>query len=381
MTDPWSRPPLSALTPTERARLESLAFDAPTFAELADALVQDRLAHNAVDGVVTAPPAGSVRKLAPPGSWQGDALPDAGTQILAAGRAALLLLNGGMATRFGGRVKGVVDALPGRSFLALQASRLRSMGAALGAPVPLLIMNSEATEGATRRHLEDHDWFGLDPSQVRLFNQGGAPRLDGDGALHRDEVGAISVYGPGHGDLLPSLRRSGALEWARARGVEYLLMANVDNLAADLDPRLLGAFASWGTEMMVEAAPKEPQDVGGAPAAVDGRTVIVEGFAFPPGFDHASLSVFNTNTLWFRTDALMRHLPLRWYCVRKTYGGQTVVQFERLVGQASWFLETAFVEVSRARFLPVKSPEDLAAARPLLKSMFGFGLNVLPGVR
>ena len=41
----------------------------------------------------------------------------------------MLLLNGGMATRFGGRVKGVVDALPNRSFLALQASRLKALAA------------------------------------------------------------------------------------------------------------------------------------------------------------------------------------------------------------------------------------------------------------
>ncbi len=158
-------------------------------------------------------------------------------------------------------------------------------------------------------------------------------------------------------------------------------MANVDNLGATLDTSLLGAFAAWGHEMMVEAAPKLAGDVGGAPADVDGRTVIVEGFAFPDGFDHASLPTFNTNTLWFRLDALQREPPLRWYCVRKTTRGHAVVQFERLVGQASWFLDTAFVEVSRDRFLPIKSPADLDAALPALRSMFGIGLEVLNGVR
>jgi len=381
VTDPWSEGPLAELTAAERAELEDLHFDAATFADLARRLVEDRFPPNALDVPVGPPAPGAIRRLPPVGTWQGDALPDAGTQLLAAGRAGLLLLNGGMATRFGGRVKGVVDALPGRSFLALQAQRLRRMGEALGAPIPLLVMNSRATEGPTREHLEANDWFGLDPDQVFLFRQSGAPRLNVDGTLHRDDAGAISIYGPGHGDLLPSVRRTGALAWARARGVETLLMANVDNLGADLDPRLLGAFAAGGHEMMVEAAPKLPDDVGGAPADVDGRTVIVEGFAFPDGFDHATLPVFNTNTLWFRADAIDRDVPLRWYCVRKSAAGLPVVQFERLVGQASWALDTDFVEVTRRRFLPIKSPADLEAAGPTLRGMFGASLNVLPGVR
>jgi UTP--glucose-1-phosphate uridylyltransferase len=380
-SDPWNSPPLAELTAAEASHLRDLAFDAETFSKLAALLAQDQLPPNPIDGIVSAPRPGAIRRIPPPGSWQGDALPDAGTQLLAGGRVALVLLNGGMATRFEGRVKGIVDALPGRSFLALQAQRLKRIGEQLGAPVPLLVMNSFATEGPTLAHLERSEWFGLDPDQVRLFRQSGAPRLGPDGRLHREADGSVSVYGPGHGDLLPSLRRTGALAWARERGVEYLLMANVDNLAADLDVRLLGAFAAWGSEMMVEAAPKAPEDVGGAPADVDGRTVIVESFAFPPGFDHASLPVFNTNTLWFRADAIDRDIPLRWYCVRKRVEDKTVVQFERLVGQASWFLDTAFVEVPRARFLPIKRPADLDAARPTLRAMFGMGLNVLNGVR
>ena len=380
MSDPWSSPPLSSLDAAERADLDDLDFDAAGFVQLASRLAAGTFPPNALESEIAPPRPGAIRVVPPPGSWQGDALPDAGVQLLASGRAALLLLNGGMATRFGGRVKGVVDALPGKSFLGLQVRRLASMGSALGGRIPLLIMNSRATDAPTREHLEANDYFGLDPADVRLFRQSGAPRLTASGDLYRDEDGSISVYGPGHGDLLPSLRRTGALAWARERGVEYLLMANVDNLAAELDPRLLGAFASWGHEMMVEAAPKLPDDVGGAPADVDGRTVIVEGFAFPPDFDHAALPVFNTNTLWFRADAIDRDVRLRWYCVSKSAAGVPVVQFERLVGQASWSLDTAFVQVPRSRFLPIKSPADLDAARPTLRRMFGVGLNVLNGV-
>ena len=51
-----------------------------------------------------------------------------------------------MATRFGGRVKAVVEAIPGRSFLALQAGRMASLGRGASQPAPLLLMNSNATD-------------------------------------------------------------------------------------------------------------------------------------------------------------------------------------------------------------------------------------------
>ena len=364
--------PLDDLRPDERSLLERLGFDSDTFAGLALALREGTLPPNQVAGDVAPPPQGVIRPPIPPATPQGAVMTEAGLQLLAQGRAAMVVLNGGMATRFGGRVKGVVDALPGRSFLGLQASRLASIGSA----APLLVMNSRATDPATRRHLEENRYFGLSTETVFCFLQSGAPRLTPDGGLYRDAQGAISIHGPGHGDLLPSLRRSGALGWLRDRGVEYLLMANVDNLGAALDPHLLGAFAAGGDEMMAEVVSKDPGDIGGAPASVDGRVQIVEDFAFPDGFDKDSIPVFSTNTLWFRTDALDQDFPLHWYCVRKEAGGRPVVQFERLVGQVSWFLRAGWALVSRDRFQPVKSPEDLEAAQPRLRQMFG-RLNVV----
>ena len=68
------------------------------------------------------------------------------------------MLNGGMATRFGGVVKGVVDVIDGRSFLELKLAQARRSG-----PLPFVIMNSFATDDATKEHLVENDYFGLDP--------------------------------------------------------------------------------------------------------------------------------------------------------------------------------------------------------------------------
>jgi UTP--glucose-1-phosphate uridylyltransferase len=358
---------LDDLTAEERSLLDGLGFDADAFEGLAARVRAGTVPSNTAQGTVEPPREGAILPLAPMGTMQGDALRDAGLQLLGTGRAAIVVLNGGMATRFGGRVKGVVEALPGRSFLSLQASRLQAANA------PLFVMNSRATEEATQAHL---DTLGLD-LDILCFTQSGAPRLNPDGSLFRDGEGALSIYGPGHGDLVPSLRRSGALADARERGIEYLLMANVDNLGASLDPALLGRFAASGADMMVEVAPKQAGDRGGAPARVDGRLKILEEFAFPPDFDQDRIRVFNTNTLWFRTEALDVDFPMRWYVVHKEADGRPVVQFERLVGQLSWFLDTEWVRVPRSRFLPVKTPADLDLVAPDLKRMFGTSLRVL----
>ncbi len=355
------------LSPQEREALEDLHFSYDVFGALQAALCSGSLPDNAVTGRVDVPADGAIVEL--PGGAAGESLEQQGRKLLSTGSAALVLLNGGMATRFGSRVKGVVDALPGHSFLALQLQRLGTLAAG-GQACPLLVMNSKTTAPITRAHLEGNEWFGLSADDVFTFEQSAAPRLTTDGRLYRDANGKLSIYGPGHGDLLPSLRRSGALTWARKRGVCYLLVANVDNLAASLDPRLLGQFASSGKEMMVEVCTKNPEDIGGCPASVDGRLQIVEGFAFPAEFDQQRLPVFNTNTLWFRTDALERDLPLNWYQVCKEVDGTQVVQFERLVGQASWFLDSLFTRVPRQRFLPIKSPEDLQQAQVQLRRMF-----------
>ena len=78
-----------------------------------------------------------------------------GEAAIDSGKVAALVLNGGMATRFGGVVKGVVSVVPGykaMSFLAVKLAGLRAV-AALGGRVPVVVMHSFATAAASREHL------------------------------------------------------------------------------------------------------------------------------------------------------------------------------------------------------------------------------------
>jgi UTP--glucose-1-phosphate uridylyltransferase len=150
------------------------------------------------------------------------------------------------------------------------------------------------------------------------------------------------------------------------------MLSNVDNLGARVDPRVLAAHRAAGNPLTIEVAPAEG-DPGGAPVRVDGRPQIVEGFRFPPGFDQHALPVFNTNSLVVEVDALAQPHPLTWFYVEKEVEGRKAVQLERLVNELSAFLPTTYLLVPRhgprSRFVPVKTPEDLEQACPLLREM------------
>ena len=69
-----------------------------------------------------------------------------GREALQKGEVGVVVLNGGMATRFGGVVKGVVPVLgKDRSFLGLVLEDVKKAEARAGGKVPVFLMNSFAT--------------------------------------------------------------------------------------------------------------------------------------------------------------------------------------------------------------------------------------------
>ena len=153
------------------------------------------------------------------------------------------------------------------------------------------------------------------------------------------------------------------------------MMSNVDNLGATVDPAIVGLHLERGAALTAEVVRKEPGDKGGAPARLDGRLEIIEGFRFPKGFDQDSIPVFNTNTFVLDAAAIDRDFELPYYRVEKTVDGRPAIQFERLVGELTAFLPTAFVEVDRegadGRFLPAKDPDELGRRVGSIRQVIG----------
>lgn len=320
-------------------------------------------AGNILKGHVEAPAPGEIEALPAPGTPERAALARMGRLSLEAGQLGVVILSGGMATRFGyDKPKGVFPIFEGKSFLQLKLEAI----AALGAPVPVFIMTSFATDAAVAEHLAANDHFGLDPASIVRFQQYQLPRLAPSGGPFLDE-GEVSRAAPGHGDFPQAIRESGALKAFLLAGGRYLAFSNVDNLGATPDLAILGSHILAKVEMTVEVAPKNPGDQGGAPARVDGRLQLVEGFAFPPGFDQDSVDVFNTANYMFEAVALDRDFALPWYVVEKKVDGEPVIQFEHLAGDLSACLTTRFLRVDReARFLPVKNVDDVPGVQAIL---------------
>jgi UTP--glucose-1-phosphate uridylyltransferase len=168
------------------------------------------------------------------------------------------------------------------------------------------------------------------------------------------------------------MRVSGVLDELAHRGVRSVVVTNVDNLAARIDPVITGMHVLAGTPLTVEVVEKG-RDTGGAPARVDGHPQLVEGFRFPPDFEQTAIPVFNTNTALITVDALQHPVDLTWLLVEKQVDGDTAVQFERLYHELSAHVPTTFLVVPRhgprGRFLPVKEPSDLDEATPLLREL------------
>jgi UTP--glucose-1-phosphate uridylyltransferase len=344
------------------ALLDRFGFDRSSFDALRDRLRRGSAGaeHNRIRGEVRPPAPGDVSPLPPLGSDAREMFTRRGTTALAAGEVGIVVLAGGMATRFGGVVKALVEAVPGHSFLALKVRDARRAAEQAGGTVPVYSMTSFATHAQVREAAEA---LSSTRCPVEAFPQGISLRLTGDGDIWRDADGNPSPYAPGHGDLTAALRRSGILSRFREAGGRVLYMSNVDNVTATLDPAVIGAHLEWGVGVTAEVVTSEG-DAGGAPARVDGRPQIVEAFRFPADFDQSSIPVFNTNSFALDAEAIDQDFDLTWFSVTKKVDGRDAVQFEHLVGELTAFLPTRFLRVERhgpdARFQPAKDPDELA---------------------
>ncbi len=187
-----------------------------------------------------------------------------GTDIIKSGKVAFLIFSGGAATRlkeqypelreiclkkFGidtgddsGIPKGLIPVTPSGyfTFIHLFAEQILRLQYEYRTIINLIVMVSSLTEHYIRRYFEENDYFGLMRRAVFFLRQQENPRLDPDGDMIFDGEKIITT-GDGHGGVYRALLESHLREELIIRGVEAIVMFNVDNpLARFFDPVRIG---------------------------------------------------------------------------------------------------------------------------------------------
>ncbi len=308
-------------------------------------------------------------------------LPDADpTQALAA--VAVVKLNGGLATSMGLRQpKSLVQARDGRTFLDIIAGQTRVLRARHEVRLPLLLMNSEATDAQTRGALLANPEL-----DAASFMQSMVPKLDAETLTPAGWPAnpALEWAPPGHGDVYGALRRSGVLATLLEQGFEFAMISNCDNLGATVEPRIAGFLSDERIPFLMEVViGTEAERKGGhiARRRSDDRLVLRETAQTPPGDeqsfrDYRRWRYYNTNNLWVDLRALAAELDqlngvpeLPLIVNHKTVDprdpqSRPVIQLESAMGAAiGSFAGARVLCVPRTRFAPVKTTDDLLVLR------------------
>ena len=204
-----------------------------------------------------------------------------GQELLRGGKVAAFLVAGGQGTRLGyDGPKGEFPVTPIRRKPLFQvfAEQLCAYGRDFGKPVPWYIMTSDANDAQTRAFFKQHEFFGLVPGDVFIFQQGMMPAFGAEGRLLLGEKSSLALSPDGHGGSLRALHRSGALADMRKRGVEHLSYFQVDNpLVHCVDPLFLGLHDLTGSEMSSKTIPKAgPLEKVGNFVEADGVVQVIE---------------------------------------------------------------------------------------------------------
>jgi UTP--glucose-1-phosphate uridylyltransferase len=309
-----------------------------------------------------------------------DLLEDAPPELL--DQAVVIRLNGGLGTSMGmSGPKSLLVARGRDTFLDLIGRQVLALRQRSGARVPLVLMNSFATRGASLAALDPAVAADLAPD----FVQSKEPKLlvDGLTPVQWPASPDLEWCPPGHGDLFTALQTSGLLPQMLDRGYRYAFVSSSDNLAAALDPRILAWMAAERAPFVMEVADRTTADRKGGHVArgADGSLLLREVAQTPDGDLEAFQDVsrhrfFNTNTIWLDLQAVSAELERRGGVLglplirnRKTVdpadpSSPEVFQIETAMGAAIGVFEGArALRVPRSRFTPVKETSDLLALR------------------
>ncbi len=219
-----------------------------------------------------------------------------GERMLREGRVACFTVAGGQGTRLGWDApKGTFAATPilRKSLFQVFAETIRSARLRWQCSIPWYVMTSPQNHEATRRFFAEHDWFALENSTVRLFEQGTLPSLTPDGKILLAQRDAIALNPDGHGGAIRALNASGALAEMERESIDTISYFQIDNpLVKAIDPLFLGLHAahpeSSGEVSSKAVAKRDQHEKVGVFCRRADRSMVMEYSDLPPNLAQAT---------------------------------------------------------------------------------------------
>jgi UDP-N-acetylglucosamine pyrophosphorylase len=270
-----------------------------------------------------------------------------GNEAIKDGSTAYCILAGGSGTRIG-TSKGFLR-LPGTSTSLLSLKLLQA-----GPAKNVWVMASPGNEAEIRTHLN-----AVGGQHVKVFTQYESFRLTPDNRLHFVD-GQPDLHPCGHGDVIPALKNSGLYDDFVSSGGKRVVVVNVDNVYATMDPGVVGQHIVGGRPVTCEVVERTVNDTGGVLCSHLGFEQIVEQFRLSPETNVDEFGWLSTNSMVFNTDIDFNAIRWSWHRVKKNVAGQLLVQYERLLQELTSNFKTLFLAVPRSsRYVPVKTQADL----------------------
>jgi UTP--glucose-1-phosphate uridylyltransferase len=329
-------------------------------------------------------PESAIEPLDMPALADADVTEEDGVRALR--ETAVIKLNGGLGTSMGmDRAKSLLCVRRGLSFLDIIARQVLHLRRTYDASLPLIFMNSFRTSADTLAALSRYADLPVDGVPLELM-QNKEPKLLEKNLMpvswQKDPT--LEWCPPGHGDIYTALSASGLVGTLLDAGYRQVFISNADNLGAVAEPRVAGWFAGSGAPFAIEAVRRTPSDRKGGHFAIrkaDGRIVLRETAQTLPADQKALADLdrhrfASTNNIWVNLEALrseldsrdgMLGLPL----IRNVKhvdpadsSTPNVIQIESAMGAAiEVFSGAQTIEVTRRRFVPVKTTNDLLVLR------------------
>ncbi len=204
-----------------------------------------------------------------------------GVDAIKAGKAAAVLLAGGMGTRLGSDdPKGMYNIGLTKDVYIFQRliENLFEVVNATGTWIHLFVMTSDKNDAATRSFFEKKNYFGYKPELVHFFMQEMAPATDYNGHVYMESKSRISTSPNGNGGWFTSLKKAGLVDIIHTEGIEWLNIFAVDNVLQRIaDPVFLGATIDAKVNVGAKVVRKNaPDEKVGVMCLEDGKPSIVE---------------------------------------------------------------------------------------------------------